>query len=154
MKRSAFALACLPAAVLLFGALANPVQADPDDDDDDTPSSNPAALDARSLHMFRETMHGGIEATLIRQGSHAELTRVRAKLRGTYDRLRQGQYPNARIRGYASRIRVNYSELPTGAQIAFSSEDPQAIAALHEWFAAQVRAERQRHPGGGPGVGQ
>jgi hypothetical protein len=152
MNRTASALACLPSALTLFAALTNPAKAD-SDDHDTAPARNPASLDARSLHMFRETMDGGIEATLIRQGSHAELTEVRAKLRAEYERARKGAYPDGHVRGFARVIRVRFSELPTGAQISFTSQDPKAIAALHGWFAAQVRTDRAKHPGGGPGVG-
>jgi hypothetical protein len=37
-----------------------------------------------------------------------------------------------------SKIRVTYSELPSGAQITFETSDVHALTALHRWFGAQL----------------
>jgi hypothetical protein len=38
----------------------------------------------------------------------------------------------------ASRIKVTYTILPSGAQIAFKTNDIGLLTALHRWFGAQL----------------
>jgi hypothetical protein len=38
----------------------------------------------------------------------------------------------------AAKISVEYTALPNGAQIAYITQDPQLITALHQWFDAQL----------------
>jgi hypothetical protein len=38
----------------------------------------------------------------------------------------------------ASMIRIDYSELPNGAQITFETDDVRLITAIHRWFGAQL----------------
>ncbi len=39
----------------------------------------------------------------------------------------------------AGKYSVNYSEVPAGAKLIFSSKDPEVVNALHEWFDAQLK---------------
>jgi hypothetical protein len=43
------------------------------------------------------------------------------------------------LRAGASRIAISYLQTPNGASIRYKTSDPQLIAAVHEWFAAQVK---------------
>lgn len=36
------------------------------------------------------------------------------------------------------QLRIEYKELPDGAQIAYSSTSPELIEAIHRWFDAQL----------------
>jgi hypothetical protein len=36
------------------------------------------------------------------------------------------------------KLRVEYRELPNGAEIDYASDDPALIAAIHRWFDAQL----------------
>jgi len=38
----------------------------------------------------------------------------------------------------AAQIKVEYTVLPSGAQLTYTTPDPQLITALHQWFAAQL----------------
>ena len=42
------------------------------------------------------------------------------------------------LRAGASRMSVSYLQTMTGASIRYKTSDPQLIAAVHTWFAAQV----------------
>ncbi len=44
----------------------------------------------------------------------------------------------AALRAGVKRIRVNYIDVPNGAAVRYESRDPQLVAAVHSWFAAQV----------------
>ena len=124
------------------------------DDDDDAPASHgPATLEFRTLHMYRESMAGGVEEIVLRRGSREDLRKVRAMLHVDYAHWSQGTFGDPKLRKAARALGVRFHEVPTGAEIVFTSSDAQAVAALHAWFAAQVRAERAKHPSGGPGVG-
>lgn len=70
--------------------------------------------------------------------------------------------PNASMPGRAElrsaqpgKLRVQYRELPIGAEIEYTSDDPILIDAVHRWFDAQV-TEHGRHamPGRGHGMMQ
>ena len=47
----------------------------------------------------------------------------------------------------ARRVKVSYSELADGAEIAFTTADPHLLTSIHRWFGAQL-SER----GSGPEV--
>jgi hypothetical protein len=38
----------------------------------------------------------------------------------------------------ASHIKVTYTALPDGAELAFSTEDRRLLTAIHRWFGAQL----------------
>ena len=103
--------------------------------------------------MYRESTTGGVEEIVLRRGSREDLTKVRAMLHADYMQWSQAKFKDAKLHKAARAINARFDEVPTGAEILFTSSDPQAVAALHAWFAAQVRAERAKHPSGGPGVG-
>ncbi|MDQ2736188.1 MAG: hypothetical protein M3Y55_14655 [Pseudomonadota bacterium] len=44
----------------------------------------------------------------------------------------------AELRTGAQRMRATYAPVPEGATIRYGSRGPKLIAALHQWFAAQV----------------
>lgn len=44
----------------------------------------------------------------------------------------------AELRSGAQRIHITYAAVPGGATIQYRTSDPKLIAALHQWFAAQV----------------
>jgi hypothetical protein len=35
-------------------------------------------------------------------------------------------------------IVISYSEIPEGAELTYRTQDPALVAALHQWFTAQV----------------
>lgn len=43
------------------------------------------------------------------------------------------------MRAGASKVVVTAGDLPEGARIRFATKDARMVAALHQWFEAQVR---------------
>jgi hypothetical protein len=38
----------------------------------------------------------------------------------------------------SARVKIDYSTLPNGAQLTFTTQDPHLITAVHRWFGAQL----------------
>lgn len=105
---------------------------------------------ARTMHMFRETPNGGVQMVTSKDGDPAQVTAIRLHLRHEAISFARGDYSDpiaihgAHMPGLAflktagPKINVAYQELPHGAQMTFTTSDPMALKALHEWFAAQV----------------
>ena len=110
----------------------------------------PFDLDA-TTHTFQQTPDGGIQLVTADDSSDAEQVRlIRRHLREEQRRFAHGDYSDpARIHvmdmpgvaeladGY-SRIGVSYSELADGAQLTYSTGDPELVDAVHAWFDRQV----------------
>ena len=117
-----------------------------------------------SLHEYRETLSGGIQIVVAHEVSHAYVDRLRSSLRKTAGAYERGQYPEpkpgshsqavAALRGGSSRITVTYADVGGGGAITLRTSDPGLIHAIHDWFAAEVTAERAKNPHGGPGLSQ
>jgi len=41
-------------------------------------------------------------------------------------------------------LAITYEEIPAGGRVTYESDDPQVVAALHDWFAAQF-ADHGKH---------
>jgi hypothetical protein len=44
----------------------------------------------------------------------------------------------AQLRAGVNRLTVSYAQAANGASIRYTTSDPHLVAAVHEWFAAQV----------------
>jgi len=112
----------------------------------------------RTLHVFSKTGQGGVQQVLAKEAADAEqIGLIRAHLRWEAARFARGDFTDpAAIHGEdmpglaelrrapPGQINVVYSELPLGAQIAYSARDPALIAAIHLWFEAQL-SDHARH---------
>lgn len=110
----------------------------------------PFALE-RTQHVFETTADGGVQRVLARADGEVEIPAIRAHLADITQRFRARDFSGpAQIHGVempglstlqaasADALTVEYRELPQGAEVRYRGHDPQTIAAIHAWFAAQL----------------
>jgi hypothetical protein len=110
----------------------------------------PFSMDA-TRHVFRPTLRGGTQAVVVIDGDPHQAALVRMHLRMLTAMFAAGDFADpAAVHGSnmpglktlaasRGRLAVRYSDVPNGARISFHSADATVVAALHRWFAAQVR---------------
>ena len=105
----------------------------------------------KTTHVFERVADGGLQTvTADMANDQGQIQLIREHLRKEADAFRRGDFSDpARIHGYdmpglkalragASRISVEYSDVPNGAQIKYVTSDTALIHALHQWFDAQL----------------
>jgi hypothetical protein len=110
----------------------------------------PFDLDA-TTHHFETTADGGIQSVVADDpGDGEQVAAIQAHLRAEADRFRAGDFGDpAHIHGdampgldvlaaRADDVDVAYRDLAGGAQLTYRSDDPRVVAALQDWFGAQV----------------
>jgi len=110
----------------------------------------PFDLDA-TTHIFEKTEQGGIQQVVADDPDDADtIAQIRTHLAEQAERFAQGDFHNPQmIHGAAmpglhelmmgaEQIVIEYSELPNGAQILYTTDDVDLITAIHSWFDAQV----------------
>ena len=115
---------------------------------------------SRTMHTFTKTANGGLQRVVVNDPTDTrDLTLVRSHLRTEAEQFRNGNYTDpAKIHGMdmpgvsdleagAARVKVDYAEIPNGAQITYSSTEPGLISSLHDWF------DRQASDHSMPGMG-
>jgi hypothetical protein len=106
---------------------------------------------AKTQHVFQMTDSGGIQLVIIRDQKYADqLESIRQHLQHEAMRFSMGDFsdptslhgadmPGTKELGAgAAMVKVTYSELPNGAQIAFETSDTHLVTAIHRWFGAQL----------------
>ena len=104
-----------------------------------------------TTHVYEKTGNGGVQRVVADDpGDAANVAAIRGHLREEADAFGRGEFSDpAEIHGEempglaelergAERVEVRYEELPDGAQIVLTSEDPELVGAVHEWFDAQL----------------
>lgn len=106
-----------------------------------------------SVHIFRMTESGGVQRVVLRDPKPVkpdQISLIRQHLQHEAKEFQRGNFTDpATLHGAAmpglkelqagsSKIKVSYSELPTGAQITFETSDVHALTAIHRWFGAQL----------------
>ncbi len=114
-----------------------------------------------SLHVYKETMDGGVQTVVVHGKSHAAIAALRAQLRAQAKAYERGDYQMqagavppatlATLRSGASRITVTYTDIEDGGSIKLRTKDQSLVSAIYAMFAAEVGAQRRAHPLGGPG---
>jgi hypothetical protein len=113
----------------------------------------PFALD-QTLETFTKTVHGGVQHVVAKSADNTrQIKLIQAHLLKIANEFRKGDFSaTERIHGIGmpglaqlkkaetDDIKFEYEALPNGAQIHFSTEYPQFVEALHEWFDAQKSA--------------
>ena len=109
----------------------------------------PFSMDA-TMHQFRQTPTGGVMTVIAHNGAATQVALVRTHLRKEAAAFARGDYADpayihgknmpglAALSAGSKRISVRYDTVADGASIAFRTTDTSLIAALHQWFAAQV----------------
>ena len=103
-----------------------------------------------TMHSFVPNAKGGVQTVMVHDGDPKQVALVRSHLRKEATAFAHGDFTDpASIHGGdmpglkamhegASHITVQYAETQNGASITYSSNDPQLVTAIHEWFKAQV----------------
>jgi hypothetical protein len=106
----------------------------------------------QTQHIFTQTETGGLQQVIVRDPANArQIELIRQHLKKISEEFGRGDFSDpARIHGkdmpglaelrnaQPGKLRVHYRELPNGAGIDYSSDDPALIAAVHRWFDAQL----------------
>lgn len=108
---------------------------------------------ARTVHVFRMTEDGGVQAVVTRDDAPPDREQVhliQMHLQMEAEAFRRGDYADpAHLHGDtmpglrelekgASRIAITYRPLPNGAEIRFRTRDLHLVTAVHRWFGAQL----------------
>lgn len=111
----------------------------------------------KTQHVFNKTEHGGIQQVIAKDaGDSEQIALIRQHLADISERFKQGDFSKQRrIHGddmpglaelssqYRS-VRFDYRELPNGAEIEYSAEQPALVDAIHRYFNAQL-SDHARH---------
>ncbi|WP_427500970.1 aspartate carbamoyltransferase [Methylomonas sp. MED-D] len=120
----------------------------------------PFALD-KTLHVFEKTEHGGLQQVIAKDANDAEqISLIRQHLADISAGFRNGDFSRQRrihgddmpglaeLAAAAGAVRFDYRELPNGAEIEYSAEQPALVDAIHRFFGAQL-SDHARHAVGG-----
>lgn len=103
-------------------------------------------------HIFTKNKNGGIQQVVVKHVNDTrQIALIREHLQQITTRFSQGDFSgpthihDANMPGLAElkvaqpgEIKIRYRELKTGAEIIYSSRSPKLVAALHQWFDAQL----------------
>jgi hypothetical protein len=105
----------------------------------------------QTTHIFEMTDSGGIQQVIAKDpGDKEQISLIQQHLQHEAMRFSQGDFSDPtslhgkdmpgvkELAGGAAHLKVEYSPLPNGAQITFTTEDPQLVTAIHRWFGAQL----------------
>lgn len=112
----------------------------------------PFALD-QTLETFTRTVHGGVQHVVAKSPDNTrQIKLIQNHLIKIANEFRNGDFSvTERIHGAdmpglailktakPDDIKFEYEPLPNGGQIHYSTEYPQYVQALHEWFDAQAK---------------
>jgi len=112
----------------------------------------------QTTHIFSKTEKGGVQQVIVKDPANAEQIKlIRQHLSKIAHEFQQGDFSNpAKIHGdtmpgleelrsaKSGQISIVYKELPDGAEIDYSTEEPILINAIHQWFDAQL-SDHARH---------
>ena len=106
---------------------------------------------SKTVHIFKMTESGGVQKVITKDpGATDQITLIQQHLQHEAERFQQGDYSDpAKLHGAdmpglkdlqagASRIKVSYAALPSGAEITYETTDLHLLTALHRWFGAQL----------------
>ena len=112
----------------------------------------------KTIHVFSKTAEGGLQQVVVKDKSDTEQIRlIRTHLSEISRDFKQGDFSKPqrihgeRMPGLAElksakpgQIKIEYAELPDGAQISYSTPSLKLINAVHRWFDAQL-SDHARH---------
>jgi hypothetical protein len=111
----------------------------------------PFSLQA-TTHVFTKTADGGVQRVIAKSASDARQVKlVREHLRGIRTEFLKGDFSGpthihgAEMPGLAAlkaakpgQVAIDYREVDTGAELTYRTADAKLVAALHQWFDAQL----------------
>jgi hypothetical protein len=106
---------------------------------------------SKTVHIFKMTESGGIQRVIAKDPIEADqIALIRKHLQHEAERFQHGDYSDpATLHGRhmpglmdlqngASRIKVSYASVSSGAEITFETTDLHLLTAIHRWFGAQL----------------
>lgn len=106
---------------------------------------------AATTHVFSKTADGGIQQVVTKTHDPKQVTLIREHLSAIAQRFSAGdfgapgQIHGADMPGLAAlraakpgELDIRYRDLPNGGEIAYRSKQGRLVAALHQWFDAQL----------------
>lgn len=117
----------------------------------------PFSLD-KTTHVFSKTESGGRQEIIAKDGKDtAQIQLIHQHLSALAQGFTQGNFTGpARIHGQTmpglstlqtaqpGQVKYTYEDLPDGGRIDYASDDPALIAAIHQYFDAQL-SDHARH---------
>ena len=112
----------------------------------------------QTTHVFSKTGDGGIQQVIVKDPSNTrQIDLIRTHLLEISRQFSQGDFSNPEMihgknmpglaelrKAETGQIKIEYTELPEGAQIEYSTDSPSLIQAIHQWFDAQL-SDHSRH---------
>ena len=112
----------------------------------------------KTLHIFSKVENGGVQQVIAKdKNDTAQITLIRQHLSKFASEFNQGNFSNpVKIHGEnmsglqvlknapKGTLSIIYKTLPDGAQINYSSEVPDLVTAIHQFFEAQL-SDHARH---------
>ena len=106
---------------------------------------------SKTMHIFKMTESGGVQQVVARDpGDSDQIALIRQHLQHEAQMFQAGNYSDPtklhganmpglkELKDGASRIKVTYAALPSGAEIIFETTDLHLLTAVHRWFGAQL----------------
>jgi hypothetical protein len=105
-----------------------------------------------TTHVFTKTDTGGVQSVVAKDpGDRAQVDLVRKHLKEIQEQFLKGDFSGpSHIHGREmpglaqlqsakpGQIKMAYMDVPGGAQVTYSTSEPELVAALHSWFDAQL----------------
>lgn len=105
-----------------------------------------------ATHFFTKTSEGGVQSVVVKRvADHRDVALVRSHLKDIRSQfLRRNFSAPARLHGpdmpglaqlehaELGTIEVRYRDIAGGAELTYATKSPQLVAALHDWFDAQL----------------
>jgi len=112
----------------------------------------------QTTHVFSKTEKGGVQQVIVKDKANTgQISLIREHLSKIFHEFTQGDFSNpAKIHGDTmpglaelrkakqGQIKFEYKELADGAEITYSTDYPNLINAIHQWFDAQL-SDHARH---------
>jgi len=105
----------------------------------------------QTTHVFEKMDDGGLQKVVTKDPSNKkQVALIQSHLKEESEKFRKGVFSDpakihgedmpglAELKAGAAKIDVRYTALPDGAEIRYTAKDPKLVAALHQWFAAQL----------------
>jgi hypothetical protein len=107
---------------------------------------------AATEHVFTQNASGGTQQVVARNAGDAQqVALVRQHLREIREQFLNGDFSGpSHIHGTAmlglaelktarpGQLAIAYSDIPAGAELSYTTTEPKLVAALHQWFDAQL----------------
>lgn len=137
----------------LLPALAAPAAETPRPDEIERRGAAFMPFDVKATtHIFRKTVDGGVQSVVARRETDSrDVALIRWHLKDIRSQfLRRNFSTPARIHGpdmpglaqlehaEFGAIEVRYRDIEGGAELSYATRSPQLVAALHQWFDAQL----------------